>query len=133
MGKWAVLQSSHAPGDKEYLFPHHSSPPTTKMFISSTREVKNKAKSLMLLQKSMVSPRPACGVPPTQKEYDRTKRYNTERKMHKYIEWLLCELRKLGFFFFLLRKQLAERKMAAAYRMTTVTQEVNRKDQLFSK
>lgn len=26
MGKQAVLQSSQAAGDKEYLFPHHSSP-----------------------------------------------------------------------------------------------------------
>lgn len=28
MGKWAVLQSSQAAGDKEYLFLHHSSPAT---------------------------------------------------------------------------------------------------------
>jgi len=43
------------------------------------------------------------------------------RKMHKYIEWLLYEkLHILGMGFWL-RKDLAERKMTAAYRMTTVT------------
>lgn len=48
----------------------------------------------------MVSPHlpPCMWGAPTQREYGRTKRYNTERKMHKYIEWLLYEeLHRLGF------------------------------------
>lgn len=55
--------------------------------------------------------------------------------MHKYIEWLLYEeLHRLGFAclfrgVFLLRKRLAERNVTAVYRMTTVTEKVNRKDQ----
>lgn len=107
MGKRAVLQSSRAAGPRNIysliiLLPH---PQNVHFF--HRRGVKNKAKSLLLPQKSMARPHLACGVPPTQKEYDRTKRFNTERKMHKYIEWLLYEEpHKLGFVgVFWLRKE----------------------------